>query len=51
MELITLAGMLVLAIGVGLAGSRLVLWAVLCCLTGQIVSNANAAKDSIATRD
>jgi hypothetical protein len=37
MELITLAGVLVFAVALGVAGSRAVLWAVLCGITRQIV--------------
>jgi hypothetical protein len=51
MELMTLAGIVVFAIGLGLAGSRVVLWAVLYWITREIVSNANTAGDSIATLD
>jgi hypothetical protein len=37
MELLTLAGMFAVGIGLGLAGSRLVLWAALCCISRQTV--------------
>jgi hypothetical protein len=37
MELITVAAMFVAGIGISVAGSRLVLWATLCCIGRQIV--------------